>query len=83
MGESRYLDRSFDDAITALTTLLDYFPESTLSGAAQLRLGYSYHELRRYPEARKALEGVLEAFPNGDLAVLAKEVLEDLDAEGH
>ena len=83
LGESRYLDRGFDDAITALTTLLDYFPESTLSGAAQLRLGYSYHELRRYPEARKALEGVLEAFPNGDLAVLAKELLEDLDAEGH
>ena len=83
LAESRYLDRGFDDAVTALTTLLDYFPESTLIGAAQLRLAYSYHELRRYPEARRALKDVLEAFPDGELAVLAKGVLEDLDAQGH
>ena len=83
LAESRYLDRGFDDAVTALTTLLDYFPESTLIGAAQLRLAYSYHELRRYPEARRALKDVLEAFPDGELAVLAKGVLKDLDAQGH
>ena len=83
LGESRYLDRGFDDAVTALTTLLDYFPESTLIGAAQLRLGYSYRELRQYSDARRALEGVLETFPDGELAVLAKGVLEDLDAQGH
>ena len=83
LGESRYLDRGFDDAVTALTTLLEYFPASTLIGAAQLRLGYSYHELRRYPEARRAMEGVLEVFPESELAVLAKRLLEDLDAQGH
>ena len=83
LAESRYLDRGFDDAVTALTTLLDYFPESTLIGAAQLRLGYSYRELRQYSDARRALEGVLETFPDGELAVLAKGVLEDLDAQGH
>ena len=83
LGESRYLDRGFDDAVTALTTLLDYFPESTLIGAAQLRLAYSYQELRRYPEARRALKNVLETFPDGELAVLAKGVLEDFDAQGH
>ena len=83
LAESRYLDRGFDDAVTALTTLLDYFPESTLIGAAQLRLGYSYRELRQYPDARRALKDVLEAFPDGELAVLAKGVLEDLDAQGH
>ena len=83
LAESRYLDRGFDDAVTALTTLLDYFPESTLIGAAQLRLAYSYQELRRYPEARRALKNVLETFPDGELAVLAKGVLEDFDAQGH
>ena len=83
LAESRYLDRGFDDAVTALTTLLDYFPESTLIGAAQLRLGYSYRELRQYPDARRALKDVLETFPDGELAVLAKGVLEDLDAQGH
>lgn len=83
LAESRYLDRGFDDAVTALTTLLDYFPESTLIGAAQLRLGYSYRELRQYPDARRALKDVLETFPDGELAVLAKGVLEDLGAQGH
>ena len=83
LAESRYLERGFDDAVTALTTLLDYFPGSVLSGAAQLRLGYSYYELRRYPEARKAVESLLEGFPNGDLAVLAKGLLEELKAQGH
>ena len=83
LAESRYLDRGFDDAVTALTTLLDYFPESALIGAAQLRLGYSYRELRQYLDARRALKDVLETFPDGELAVLAKGVLEDLDAQGH
>ena len=49
----------------------------------ELRLAYSYHELRRYPEARRALKNVLETFPDGELAVLAKGVLEGFDAQGH
>ena len=83
LGESRYLDRSFDDAVTAMTTLLKYFPGSALAGAAQLKLGYSYNELRRYHQARETLNRVLEDFPEDETAVLAKVLLGQMDAKGH
>ena len=83
LGESRYLDHGFNDVVTAMTTLLDSFPGSALGGAARLRLGSSYFELRRYQEARDVLEDLLDISPDTEILDLAKALLNDLAAQGY
>ena len=82
LGESRYLARGFDDAVTVMTTLLDYFPDSTFGEAARLDW-VSYFELRQYQVARDVLEDLLELSPDQEILDLAKAMLEDLATQGY
>ena len=66
-----------------MTTVLEYFPNSTFGEAARLRLGESYFELRQYQAARDALEDLLELSPDKEILDLAKAILEDLATQGY
>ena len=82
LGESRFRVRAFDDAMTAMTTVLEYFPQSSWIPSARLRVGYIHYELGDNAKARQALDGLVHDFPGHPVSELARDHLGKMDREG-
>jgi TolA-binding protein len=48
-----------------------------------LKLGYTYYELKQYPEARQVLTQLRDKFPGETAASLATKRLDRMRKEGH
>ena len=83
LGESYYVTRNYDIALTAFQTLLDQYPESPKSPDALLKIGYTHYELEQWDSARAALTQVQENFPDTTLSRLAENRLRSMRMEGH
>ena len=83
LGESYYVTRNYDIALTAFQTLLDNFPESPKSPDALLKIGYTHYELEQWDAARAALTQVQEKYPDTTLSRLAENRLRSMRMEGH
>ncbi len=83
LGESYYVTRNYDIALTAFQTLLDQFPESPKSPDALLKIGYTHYELEQWDSARAALTQVQERYPDTTLSRLAENRLRAMRMEGH
>jgi tol-pal system protein YbgF len=83
LGESYYVTRNYDIALTAFQTLLDQYPESPKSPDALLKVGYTHYELEQWDSARAALTQVQENYPDTTLSRLAENRLRSMRMEGH
>ncbi|MFC1719781.1 tol-pal system protein YbgF [Pseudomonadota bacterium] len=83
LGESYYVTRNYDIALTAFQTLIKRFPESPKSPDALLKIGYTHYELKQWDQARAALTQVQEAYPDTTLSRLAENRLRSMRMEGH
>jgi tol-pal system protein YbgF len=83
LGESYYVTRNYDIALTAFQTLINRFPESPKSPDALLKIGYTHYELKQWDQARAALTQVQEAYPDSTLSRLAENRLRSMRMEGH
>jgi tol-pal system protein YbgF len=83
LGESYYVTRNYDFALTAFQELSDRFPESPKVPDALLKMGYTHYELKQWDLARAALTQVQESYPDTTLARLAESRLKGMRMEGH
>ena len=83
LGESYYVTRNYDIALTSFQKLLDRYPESGKVPDGLLKIGYTHYELKQWNEARAALEQVQADFPDTTLARLAENRLRSMKMEGH
>lgn len=83
LGESFYVTRDFETALSVFDRLLSQYPGSSKEGDALLKVGFSHYELRQWNEARAALEQVSEQYAGTTLARLAENRLRAMRLEGH
>ncbi len=83
LGESYYVTRNYDIALTAFQDLLDQFPDSPKAPDALLKIGYTHYELEQWDSARAALTQVQENYPDSTLSRLAENRLRSMRMEGH
>lgn len=83
LGESYYVTRNYDIALTAFQDLLDRFPDSSKAPDALLKIGYTHYELRQWDDARATLTQVQERYPDSTLSRLAENRLRSMRMEGH
>jgi len=83
LGESYYVTRNYDIALTAFQDLLDRFPDSPKAPDALLKIGYTHYELEQWDSARAALTQVQERYPDSTLSRLAENRLRSMRMEGH
>lgn len=83
LGESYYVTRNYDIALTAFQQLMDRFPDSPKVPDALLKMGYTHYELKQWDSARAALTQVQESYPDTTLARLAESRLRGMRMEGH
>lgn len=82
LGESYYVTRKYPLALAAFQNLEKNFPLSSKLADAMLKIGYTYHELEDYQQAKVALERVVQSFANDSVARLAQNRLNLLKREG-
>lgn len=82
LGETHYVTRDFNAAVTAYQRLIDTYPDSQKAPHAMLKIGYSQQELGNAEQARKILQDLRSQYPNSTAASLAQERLQQLQAAG-
>jgi tol-pal system protein YbgF len=83
LGESYYVTRNYDIALSAFQTLINRFPDSPKSPDALLKIGYTHYELKQWDAARQALTRVQQEYPDTTLSRLAENRLRSMRMEGH
>lgn len=83
LGESYYVTRNYDIALSAFQRLLDRYPDSNKVPDGLLKIGYTHYELENWDQARAALTQVQAAYPDTTLARLAENRLRSMQMEGH
>ncbi len=83
LGESYYVTRNYDIALTAFQRLMDRYPDSPKVPDALLKVGYTHYELKQWDNARAALTQVQQNYPDTTLARLAESRLRSMRMEGH
>ena len=83
LGESYYVTRNYEIALTAFQELMDRYPESPKVPDALLKMGYTHYELKQWDRARAVLTQVQESYPDTTLARLAESRLRGMRMEGH
>jgi len=83
LGESYYVTRNYDIALTAFQDLMDKYPQSPKVPDALLKIGYTHYELEQWDSSRAALTQVQESYPDTTLARLAESRLRSMRMEGH
>ena len=83
LGESYYVTRNYDIALSAFQRLMDRFPDSPKVPDALLKVGYTYYELKQWDKAYAALTQVQKNYPDTTLARLAESRLRSMRMEGH
>ncbi len=83
LGESYYVTRNYDIALTAFQDLLDKFPDSSKAPDALLKVGYTHYEMAQWDSARAVLTQVQQMYPDSTLSRLAENRLRSMRMEGH
>jgi TolA-binding protein len=63
--------------------VLDKYPSSNKVPDAMLKLGYTFYELKQFPQAKQVLTDLREKFPDETAARLAAKRLDRIRKEGH
>lgn len=76
LAEAYYVTHRYEPAISEYNKLVGSYPESQKLTHALLKVGYSYHELGKIPEAKATLEDLKLRYPGTTAARLADERLQ-------
>jgi tol-pal system protein YbgF len=79
IGECRYSQRKFEEAIDAFDQLILAYPQGDKAAAAHLKKGLSFIELGRKPEALAALKLLVAKYPLEEEARIAQDKIRELD----
>lgn len=82
LGETYYVNRQFQPAMTEFNKLVQAYPDSAKVGHAKLKMGLIYAETGEIERAKKTLEEVAARYPTTPQGRLARERLEKMKAEG-
>ena len=83
LAEAHYVTRDFDQGIVEFTKVLDNYPGSNKVPDAMLKLGYTFYELKQFPQAKQILADLREKFPDETASRLAAKRLDRIRKEGH
>lgn len=83
LGEANYVTRRFERAIQEFNKLITHYPDSAKVPDAHLKIGFTYYELGKWADARRALTQVQNRHSNSAAARLAAERLSRMAQEGH
>ena len=81
LAEAYYVTHRYEPAISEYNKLVGSYPESQKLTHALLKVGYSYHELGKIPEAKATLEDLKLRYPGTTAARLADERLQRIRLE--
>jgi len=79
IGECRYSQRKFEEAIDAFDELILTYPQGDKVAAAHLKKGLSFIELGRKPEALAALKLLVAKYPLEEEARIAQDKIRELE----
>jgi len=79
IGECRYSQRKFEEAIDAFDDLIVGYPQGDKAAAAHLKKGLSFIELGRKPEALAALKLLVAKYPLEEEARIAQDKIRELN----
>jgi tol-pal system protein YbgF len=83
LGETYYVTRDFDRALSTFSSLVNEFPQSPKLPDARLKIGYIHYENGSWKEARQTLSEVVSNHPGTTAARLANDRLQRMQKEGH
>jgi tol-pal system protein YbgF len=75
LAESYFVTQNYPVALQAFRTMTQRYGDSPKLGDAMLKIGYTLYELKQFPQARVALQAVIERFPGSTVAKLAESRL--------
>jgi tol-pal system protein YbgF len=78
IGECRYSQRKFEEAIDAFDELILTYPQGDKVAAAHLKKGLSFIELGKKPEALAALKILVAKFPLEEESKIAQDKIREL-----
>lgn len=78
IGECRYSQRKFEEAIDAFDELILAYPQGDKAAAAHLKKGLSFIELGKKPEALAALKILIAKYPLEEESKIAQDKIREL-----
>ncbi|HPW16926.1 MAG TPA: tol-pal system protein YbgF [Candidatus Aminicenantes bacterium] len=81
IGECRYSQRKFEEAIDAFDELIQAYPQGDKAAAAHLKKGLSFVELGRKAEALAALKILVAKYPLEEEARIAQDKIRELEGK--
>jgi tol-pal system protein YbgF len=78
IGECRYSQRKFEEAVDAFDELILTYPQGDKAAAAHLKKGLSFVELGKKPEALAALKILVATYPLEEESKIAQEKIREL-----
>ncbi|MCG6891212.1 MAG: tol-pal system protein YbgF [Gammaproteobacteria bacterium] len=83
LGEAHYVTRNFEQGIVEFEKVLNGFPGSNKVPDAMLKLGYTFYELKQFPQSKAILQDLRTRFPDETASRLATKRLDRIRNEGH
>jgi tol-pal system protein YbgF len=78
IGECRYSQRKFEEAVDAFDALILAYPQGDKAAAAHLKKGLAFVELGKKPEALAALKILVAKYPLEEESKIAQEKIREL-----
>ncbi|MCK4709928.1 MAG: tol-pal system protein YbgF [Gammaproteobacteria bacterium] len=82
LGEANYATRDYKTALVEFQKILTEYQDSPKRKDAELKIGFTYYELKDWAASRRALESVVAQFPGTTNARTATQRLDRLTREG-
>ena len=83
LAEAHYVTRDFSQGIVEFKKVLDNYPTSNKVPDAMLKLGYTFYELKQFPQSKQILTDLRARFPDETASRLAAKRLDRIRKEGH
>jgi tol-pal system protein YbgF len=83
LGETYYVTRDFDRALTTFNKLVEFHPTSPKVPDTRLKIGFIHYENQNWTAARDELNLVISNYPGTTAARLASDRLQRMQKEGH
>jgi tol-pal system protein YbgF len=82
LAETHYVGQEYEKALAQFQLVVEKYPQSGKLADALLKIGYSNYELKRWDPARRALDTVVQNYPETTAARLAAQRLEQMATAG-
>lgn len=82
MGETHYVNGNYKEAVHDFQQVLTKYADSPKASDSYLKIGYAQYALKDYKDARGTFKAVISRYPGSTAADLAKQRLQQMDAQG-